>query len=69
MLRLLVRLSFFISLKLTNGNIGGTTIAGVQALENGGLRPTVISAVCAATRRSLQLGGKSNDEIRDKYNL
>ena len=48
---------------------GGTTIAGVQALEDGGLRSTVISAVCAATKRSMQLGGKSSDEIRDKYNL
>jgi len=48
---------------------GGTTIAGVQALEDGGLRSTVISAVCAATKRSMQLGGKSSDDIRDKYNL
>ena len=48
---------------------GGTTIAGVQALEDGGLRSTVISAVCAATKRSMQLGGKSSDDIRDKHNL
>jgi len=48
---------------------GGTTIAGVQALEDGNMRSTVISAVCAATKRSMQLGGKSNDTIRDKYNL
>jgi pyrroline-5-carboxylate reductase len=35
---------------------GGTTIAGLVALESGGLRGTVISAVRAATERSRQLG-------------
>ena len=36
---------------------GGTTIAGVHALESGGLRGTLIDAVKAATDRSKELGG------------
>jgi pyrroline-5-carboxylate reductase len=35
---------------------GGTTIAGVAALENGAFRGTVINAVNAAFKRSLELG-------------
>jgi pyrroline-5-carboxylate reductase len=35
---------------------GGTTIAGVHALEAGGLRATLMNAIVAATERSRQLG-------------
>jgi pyrroline-5-carboxylate reductase len=35
---------------------GGTTIAGVAALENGALRGTVMNAVEAAFRRSIEMG-------------
>lgn len=35
---------------------GGTTIAGLHALEKGGLRSTLMSAVEAATKRSEELG-------------
>ena len=35
---------------------GGTTIAGVHALESGAFRADVMDAVCAAYRRTLELG-------------
>ncbi len=35
---------------------GGTTIAGVHALEKGGLRSILMDAVESATRRSMELG-------------
>jgi len=48
---------------------GGTTIAGVEALEKGGFRSATISAVMAATKRSMQLGGVAATDIENKYGL
>ncbi|MGB8170862.1 MAG: pyrroline-5-carboxylate reductase [Chthoniobacteraceae bacterium] len=36
---------------------GGTTIAGIEALEAGGIRSALLSAVRAATTRASELGG------------
>ena len=38
---------------------GGTTIAGLNALEQGGLRSCLMNAVEAATLRSRELGRSS----------
>ena len=35
---------------------GGTAIAGLHALEEGGLRTTIMNAVEAATKRAKELG-------------
>ena len=38
---------------------GGTTIAGLQTLEEGGLRAALMAAVESATQRSAELGAGS----------
>ena len=48
---------------------GGTTIAGVDALLDGGFRSATMAAVKAATKRSMQLGGISEEDIKMKHNL
>ena len=50
---------------------GGTAIAGIHALEKGGLRTTLINAVEIATERSKELGeimikNFSNEELKQK---
>jgi pyrroline-5-carboxylate reductase len=43
---------------------GGTAIAGLHTLEAGGLRTTLINAVESATRRSVELGEKMAEKLR-----
>ena len=40
---------------------GGSTIFGIHALEKGGLRPAIMDAVMAATKRSKDLGETINE--------
>jgi len=41
---------------------GGTTVAGLAALTDGGLRETVVAAVQAASARSAELGKSDSDD-------
>jgi pyrroline-5-carboxylate reductase len=43
---------------------GGTAIAGLHTLESGALRKTLIDAVEAASRRSLELGEQMSQRLR-----
>jgi pyrroline-5-carboxylate reductase len=45
---------------------GGTTIAGVHALENGGFRSASMTAVYAAANRAAELGAPSSDMKKSK---
>jgi pyrroline-5-carboxylate reductase len=47
---------------------GGTAIAGLATLENGGLRTTLINAVEAATNRSKELGDLMTQSFNDANN-
>lgn len=42
---------------------GGTTMAAIEALENGGLRAALIAAVRAATERAREMGGRPAGEM------
>jgi pyrroline-5-carboxylate reductase len=52
-------------LKVAVTSPGGTTIAGLQALEAGGLRKAVADAVRNATRRSRALGLEAASKLAD----
>lgn len=43
---------------------GGTAIAGLHTLESGGLRTTMMNAVEAATKRSIELGESTARKLR-----
>jgi len=45
---------------------GGTTIAGVEALERGAFRGATMSAVMTATKRCMQLANASEQETDKK---
>lgn len=45
---------------------GGTAIAGLHTLEEGGLRTTLINAVEAATKRSRELGQLALEQLAEK---
>jgi pyrroline-5-carboxylate reductase len=43
---------------------GGTAIAGLHTLESGALRKTLIDAVEAATKRSIELGAQMAAKLK-----
>lgn len=45
---------------------GGTTIAGIHALESGHFRGVVMDAVLAASRRAQEMGAPAKAEIKSK---
>ncbi|MEW5725232.1 MAG: pyrroline-5-carboxylate reductase [Thermodesulfobacteriota bacterium] len=47
---------------------GGTAIAGIHTLEEGGLRTTLINAVQAATQRSRELGAQLIKDFQENNN-
>ena len=43
---------------------GGTTIAGLRAMESGGVRAALMAAVDAATKRSMELSSALGDSVK-----